>query len=215
MYVLVKDFNKWKSYVSQSTPLKFVSCVSLARRRTFPCLKQSVLRFQYCGNSHDCGLPVLGKGVTSSNPWTWAFHRHDNFYSKWAWDWGWTLFKWSNLVLICWTPGAACQCCHNCICGLVRPHSLDNTFCGAVTNLLRFVTLNVVSNAPIPVYKTSPRQALSQLFRSQCLYLWNVGEHFNSILWKGRSTMEVWRESRFVDVMSISIPFCTVVFKLH
>lgn len=107
-------------------------------------------------------------------------------------------------------------CCHNyCICGLVGPHSLNDTFLWCSCKSPGLCLPQCCFQCPHSSLQTSPWQALSQLFRSQYLSLWNASEHFNGIFWKGRSTIEIWQESLFVDVMSISIPFCTGVFKLH
>ena len=43
------------------TLLKNASSVCQARRRTFPCLKLSVVRFQDFGNFHGCGFPNTRK----------------------------------------------------------------------------------------------------------------------------------------------------------
>ena len=76
---------------------------------TFPCLKLSVARFQDFGNFHGCGLPNTKRGMTSSSPWNMIFLLSWKLLVEWAWYWGWTLFKWWNLVLICWTLWAACD----------------------------------------------------------------------------------------------------------
>ena len=60
--------------------------------------KPSWLRFARTWKGHD-----FLKSLNMSFSLSWEF------LVEWAWHWGWTLFKWWNLVLICWTPWAACD----------------------------------------------------------------------------------------------------------